>query len=70
MYRIPKPYRREDVMAKMYENGIADFSQTELDRVFADTGSPIACKRAVERMVEAGLDIEEVYAMFAPGATP
>jgi len=70
MYRIPKPYRREDVMAKMYENGILDFSQDELDRVFVDTGSPIACKRAVTRMVEAGLTVDEVYVMFAPGATP
>uniref|UniRef100_A0A6M3JL54 Uncharacterized protein n=1 Tax=viral metagenome TaxID=1070528 RepID=A0A6M3JL54_9ZZZZ len=65
MYKIPQPYRREDVMAKMFEQEVINFSEAELDRVFADTASPIACKRAVERMVEAGLTVEELYATFA-----
>lgn len=56
-----KTYRRYDVIAKMKENKIQDFSSNELNRVFKNCCSPTACKRAVARMIQDGLTIQECY---------
>ena len=50
-----------DIVAKMREEHINDFSQAELTRVFENCASPIACKRGVNYMLESGLTIDEIY---------
>lgn len=42
---------RASVLAKMRERKAQDLSDAELDRVFIDTVSPIACKRVVRQCV-------------------
>ena len=53
--------RYHDIIAKMRENQIKDFSQAELSRVFKDCASPEACKRGVYIMLHDNLTIEEIY---------
>lgn len=53
--------RYKDVIAKMREKQIKNFSQPELTRVFADCASPEACKRAVYIMLHNNLTIDEIY---------
>ena len=53
--------RYKDIIAKMREKQIKDFSQAELSRVFADCASPEACKRGVYIMLHTNLTIDEIY---------
>ena len=53
--------RYKDIIAKMREKQIKDFSQAELSRVFADCASPESCKRGVYIMLHDNLTIEEIY---------
>ena len=53
--------RYPDIIAKMRENQIKDFSQAELSRVFKDCASPEACKRGVYIMLHNNLTIDEIY---------
>ncbi len=53
--------RYKDIIAKMRENEIKDFSQAELSRVFKDCASPEACKRCVYIMLHDNLTIDEIY---------
>jgi len=53
--------RYPDIIAKMRENEIKDFSQAELSRVFKDCASPEACKRGVYIMIHNNLTIDEIY---------
>jgi len=53
--------RYPDIIAKMRENQIKDFSQAELSRVFKDCASPEACKRGVYIMIHNNLTIDEIY---------
>jgi hypothetical protein len=39
------------LIAKMNEKQLTDFSNSELDRVFANCVSPIACKRGVSLLL-------------------
>ena len=55
-------YRRYDVIAKMREKEIIDFSESEINRVFCECVSPSACKRAVNKMLADGLSLQEIYA--------
>lgn len=49
------------IKAKIREQRIKDFSQAEIDRVFKNVVSPIACKRGVKMLMEQGLTIEKLY---------
>jgi hypothetical protein len=53
--------RYKDVIAKMRENEIKDFSQAELSRVFKNCASPEACKRGVYIMLHDNFTIDEIY---------
>ena len=53
--------RYPDIISKMREKQIKDFSQAELSRVFADCVSPEACKRGVYIMLHTNLTIDEIY---------
>ena len=53
--------RYPDVIAKMREKQIKDFSQAELSRVFKDCASPECCKRAVYLMLHDNFTISEIY---------
>jgi hypothetical protein len=53
--------RYPDIIAKMRENKIKDFSQAELSRVFKDCASPEACKRGVYIMLHDNFTIDEIY---------
>lgn len=53
--------RYPDIIAKMREKQIKDFSQAELSRVFKDCASPAACKRGVYIMLHDNLAIDEIY---------
>ena len=53
--------RYPDIISKMREKQIKDFSQAELSRVFADCASPKACKRGVYIMLHTNLTIDEIY---------
>jgi hypothetical protein len=50
-----------NIIAKMQEKQIKDFSELELERVFGETVSPIICKRGVQMLIDNGLTIEELY---------
>jgi hypothetical protein len=49
------------IKAKMREQRIKDFSESEIDRVFKNVVSPIACKRGVKMLMEQGLTINKLY---------
>lgn len=49
------------IKAKMREQEVKDFSKSEIDRVFKNVVSPIACKRGVKMLMEQGLTIEKLY---------
>ena len=53
--------RYKNIIAKMREKQIKDFSQAELTRVFVDCASPEACKRGVYIMLHTNLTIDEIY---------
>ena len=53
--------RYKDIVAKMRENEIKDFSQAELSRVFKNCASPEACKRGVYIMLHDNFTIDEIY---------
>jgi hypothetical protein len=53
--------RYKDIIAKMRENEIKDFSQAELSRVFKNCASPEACKRGVYIMLHDNFTIDEIY---------
>lgn len=54
-------YRHHSLIAKMREQNIKDFSNSELDRVFRNTVGPGICKRSALRMIKDGLTIDEIY---------
>jgi len=53
--------RYKDIIAKMRENEIKDFSQAELSRVFKNCASPEACKRGVYIILHDNFTIDEIY---------
>ena len=54
-------YRHNGILAKMIEQEIRGFSDSELDRVFANTIAPALCKRGVTMMLTDGLTMAEVW---------
>ena len=57
---------RKDVLTKMVELEIKDFSDNELDRVFGDCVGSTICKNAVKQMIVDGLTITTLYIEFLP----
>jgi len=53
-------YRNKNVIMKMKKQKIKNFSIKEIKRVFKDTVAPKICKRAVLKMLEDGLNINEI----------
>lgn len=49
------------IKAKMREQEVKDFSKSEIDRVFKNVVSPIACKRGLNMLLEQGLTINKLY---------
>ena len=47
--------------AKMREQKIVNFTDAELDRVFKNVVSPIACKRGTMLLLKQGLTIKSLY---------
>ena len=54
-----KPYRHYGILAKMAEQELKDFSEEEINRVFANCGAPTVCKRGLKMMLEDGLTLQE-----------
>jgi len=60
----PKTYyahHAEAVKAKMIEHGIKNFTENELDRVFADVCAPNFCIDVAKHLISKGLTIEKLY---------
>ena len=57
---------RRAILAKAASNGLKDFSEIEMHRVFAETASPVGCMRSMSKMIAMGLRIEDVYSGRVP----
>jgi len=57
---------RKDILTKMVELEIKDFSDNELDRVFGNCVGSTICKNAVKQMIVDGLTITTLYIEFLP----
>ena len=55
--------RYKDIIAKMREEQIKDFTHTELMRVFKNCVSPEHCMRAVYLMMHDNFTIDKIYGL-------
>ena len=67
---MTQPYRHNGILAKLREQQVMDFSESELTRAFKHCISPICCKRGVAMMLKDGLTLQELYSLNGQALKP